>query len=61
MNPLNKGVGGIFYPDTDAETSRRSWGTPPTPPHTFRKDSIFNFGAKIQIYGAKYMLTKSNI
>jgi len=46
-------VGVIFFPDTDAETSWRSWGTHPPPPHTPRKDSIFNYSAKIQIYGAK--------
>jgi len=34
----------------------RSWGTHPTPPHTLRKDSIFNFGAKIQIDGAKIQI-----
>jgi len=46
-------VGGIFFPDTDAETSIRSWGTHPPPPHAPRKYSIFNFGAKVQIYCAK--------
>ena len=32
----------------------------PPPPHTLLKDSLFNFGAKIQIYGAKIQCTVKN-
>ena len=38
----NQGVSGIFFPDTDAETSRRS-PDPPPPPRSPRKDMISIF------------------
>jgi len=48
-----QGVGGIFFPTPTPEPPGGPGEPTHTPPHTLRKDSIFNFGAKIQIYGAK--------
>jgi len=51
-----QGVGGIFFPDTNDETSWRSWGTHPPPPHTLQKNLFSKFGAKNQMNGAKIQI-----
>jgi len=59
-SPL-QGVGRIFFPDTDDETSRRFWGTYLPPPTPFEKTLFFGFWAKIQIYGAKIQVYSAKI
>ena len=53
---LQQGVGGIFFPDTDAKTSRRSPNHPPPPPlpFTLKRQDFEILAPKIKISAPKF-------
>ena len=55
-----KGCEEYFFP-TPMPKPPRGPGDPPTHPHTLRKDSVCNIGAKTQIHGAKMQLYRAKI
>jgi len=55
-SPL-QGVGRIFFPDTDDETSRRFWGTYLPPPTPFEKTLFLDFGPKFKYTAPKFKYT----
>ena len=65
MAMMRQGVGGIFFPDTDAEKKPPEvLGDPPTPPPTLLENTLFSILAPNFKYMApkfKYMVTRGHV